>query len=310
MKETKNIIYPKLCGGVFFSILQSYITNHVPASLYFNGVKDPKSNIPTLISLICVIDPDFKNSLPQFSSIKKYTSEYINCRHETPKGLAVNTIPYLAKLRHQMSGNYPSLLWRMHTFLDETVCLHNAEGKERIPELTQLVREIIEIINHDTSLKNVKFPIGPNGESMPIDMSSTIHFQAFMLGIWSYIIENHIDNVVDMNTMDEWKALKDRGSTVNSPKIVIMELNEPEIVNSEHDGALDNYDNMIKHITDAEEIPRNGHLNEDTGSDDSADSSHHCQSYFENRSLVQTFNNYGSGPQIANNTGTIIIGKK
>ncbi len=310
MKETKNIIYPKLCGGVFFSILQSYITNHVSASLYFKGVKDPKSNIPTLISLICVIDPDYKDSLPGFTSVKKYTSQFINSRNKIPNGLAIDTKPYVAKLRHQMSGNYPALLWRMHTFLDETVCLHDAEGNDRIPELTQLVREIIEIINHDTSLKNAKFPIGPNGESMPIDTSSTIHFQTFMLGIWSYIIDNHIDNVVDINTMDEWKALKDRGSTVNPPKIVIMDIKEPEIIESEQDEASGSHDDMIKHITDAEEIPRNEHLNKDTGSDDSADSSHHCQSYFENRSLVQTFNNYGSGPQIANNIGTIIIGKK
>ncbi len=228
MEKTENRAYPKLCGGVFASILLSYRGKRIPKTLYYEGIKDPSSNIPSLISLICVADPDYVNHKPAFNSIKKYTSWFLNCREPIAKGLSITTSAYKARFRGLMKNNYNLLLWRMHSFIEDTIGIKDDSGNERIDELSQLVKEIIEIINHDPSCKDVEFPIGPNGLCMNISASNKYHFQSFILGIWAYIVEKSIDNVVDEELMENWKRNTEKGKTVeNSIHLIISQPEKP-----------------------------------------------------------------------------------
>ena len=327
MEQNNKPAYPKLCAGVFATILLSHRGDRIPKTKYFNQIKDAKSNIPALVSLICVVDPDYVNHKPSFTSIKKYTSQFLNCREKIPNGLRIGGSEYIALMNGQMQGNYHRLLWRMHSFLDEIIGLYDDDGNEKTLELSQLVRETIEIIRHDNKHKESKFPIGENGELQTISeaLKTGICFQSFVLGVWAYIIDNAIENAVKESLMENWKSDAKKGRSVaDDINLTIQDIQKPEnemkVLCPEE--ASDVVEDDADEVTE-EEIMFNSRSdnNADTeknASDNSFGSSHNDADSATGNSqtnnsngapqLIQNFNNYGGGPQIAVNNGTIILG--
>lgn len=216
-----NREFPPLCGGVFFRILLGYRKQRLSQKAYYSGEKDTRSNIPVLLALIQVTAPSFQS--PKQSTIKTNTSAFLNCREEVPGTLPFCDAGFIASFRGQMKDHYPNLLYRMSTFLDYVIGL---EDKYR---LASLVKEVVEIMEHDPECRNAKFYIGPNRESAtPADISD-ISFQSFMLGVWYYIISKNRSNKIRESLYDEWARSKQKGSTVTRQiHVEVQTVEEPE----------------------------------------------------------------------------------
>ena len=255
MGITENKKFPPLCGGVFFTILKPYRSDRISPQLYYNEIKDPKSDIPTLIELIGVVKPDFleKKNLPSFSSIKSYTSKFLNCRENVPNGLEIGKPGYIASFNAQMDESYHSLLQRMHVFLDQSIGLHNKDGSPKTPELTQIVKEIIEILENDPACASAEFRIGKNGELMQLSDAKTVYFQSFILGIWHYIVTSQIENELKGSLYDDWHFLKNKGSKAKHRfKLAIQDVTFGDGSDS---ATSEETADDIEVVTDAEEVP-------------------------------------------------------
>ena len=253
MGTTENKKFPPLCGGVFFTILKPYRSDRISPQLYYNEIKDPKSDIPTIIELIGVVKPDFleKKNLPTFGAIKTYTSKFLNCRENVPNGLEIGKPGYIASFNAQMDDHYHSLLLRMHSFLDQSIGLHNKDGSPKTAELAQLVREIIEIMENDPACINAEFRIGKNGEWMRLSAAKTVYFQSFILGVWHYIVASKISNELKGNQYDDWNSSKNKGASAKHRfKLAIQDLTSSKGADT---AANEETADDIKVITDAEQ---------------------------------------------------------
>ena len=311
MASDDNRKFPPLCGGTFFSILIPYRGERVPPKRYYEKIKDPKSDIPTLVALICVIKPDYEKELPAYSSISTYTSQFRNCRAKIPKGLFIGKPDYRASFEYQMDNSYEALLWRLHSFLDSNIGLYDNEGNPKTAEMSQLVSEILELIAHDPACKDRMFRIGPNGERRKIQKDDTIHFQSFILGIWYYIVSENTDNKITQNIYNNWMARSDKGKTIQKTyELKIQSLARPDEKSLSDIPGRNNVDKQ------EETIERISEENVETISESVESESKKTNNGFHSEQqqsssqpqIVQNFANFGNGPQIAVNNGTIILG--
>ncbi|CAK7037669.1 MAG: hypothetical protein BACD_00181 [Bacteroides rodentium] len=312
MSDINKRKYPPLCGGVFFTTLIPYRGERIPAKRYYEGIKDPKSDIPTLVSLICVVKPSYEKKLPALKSIRTYTSEFKNCRKDIPAGLFLAKPGYIASFNQNMDDHYSILLWRMHSFLEGNIGLYDG-NEPKIAEMTQLVRELIEVLENDPQCKDHQFRIGPNGESMTLDSAEIIYFQSFILGIWHYIVTEHPCNKITENLYDTWLSYSDKGENIDHKiKVEIQDVTKPEegigLEDIEDDDiAEDHTDTSVNDDPDA----KIEHVATDSVEEDPDDTNPPPENPFsQDGKIVQNFANFGSGPQIANNNGIIILGDR
>ena len=311
MASDNNRKYPPLCGGTFFSVLIPYRGDRVPPKRYYEKIKDPKSDIPTLISLICVVKPDYEKKLPAYSSIGTYTSQFRNCREKIPKGLFIGKPDYKASFEDQMDNSYETLLWKLHTFLDSNIGLYDKDGNPKTAEMSQLVSEILELIDHDPACKDRMFRIGPNGEMRKIQKDGIIHFQSFMLGIWYYIVSEHINNEIAQDIYDNWMAREDKGRTIQKTySLKIQSLAEPDEglpSNIPDKGNADKQEEAIERISeeDVETVSESEEVESEKADGEFHNEQHQSSPQPQ---IVQNFANFGNGPQIAVNNGTIVLG--
>ena len=322
MGNTDIKAFPPLCGGVFFTILKPYRSDRISPQLYYDEIKDPKSDIPTLIELIGVVKPDFleKKNLPSYGSIKSYTSKFLNCRESVPNGLEIGKPGYIASFNAQMDDSYRLLLCRMHGFLDQSIGMRNKDGSPKTAELTQLVREIIEIMENDPACADVNFRIGKDGESMKLSEIKTVYFQSFILGIWHYIVASQIENKLKESLYDDWHNLKNRGTTASHRfKLVIQDINPADGMDGTAPTApsedADDIEVVTGSIDDAANDSDDGTDRTD-GSNEADDSSQNFkfkEEKDENGNPVKQtlFYNAGEGTQIETVNGglTLHIGK-
>lgn len=198
--------YPPLCGGVFFRILLNYRKEKTTQRAHYPGDGKPLSNQRALLALIQVTDPGFDND--KFNTIKKNTSRFLNCRDDIPGSLPFTTPSFTSSFQGQMKDSYPGLLQRMDAFLR---CLIDMDDMH---SLAALVKELLEIIEHDPACADGEFRIGADGSAADIFSVTGICLQSFILGVWYYIIKNRPCNKVDEYLYDDWNGSIERGETV------------------------------------------------------------------------------------------------
>lgn len=231
MTEYEN---QRLCGGIFFVLLQQAKNQRTSARKKTCGDTDGLSDPDMLAELIRVAYPEYEEA-PK-DSFKTITSSYKSCRVASSAYLPFKKVEIQSAFDEQIKHNYNQALFTMSKFT-KFFLDGNRMGY-------WLVIALLELIESDSSIDaDELFYIEDDGT--PICKSSfhgitDIKFQSFLLGIWHYIITKRPDNKVGQTTYENWhkKAITQRAprefvSNIGKKSGLAIQLNILDLLDEE-----------------------------------------------------------------------------
>lgn len=193
MEEKKYI----LCGGTFFDLLIQARRQRTSARKRTDGEKDGLSDREMLEALIKVAFPDF--TAPAGRSMSTYTSSYKSCRLSSNEYLPFENTELVSNFDRLVKEDYGIALKRMSNFSEQFL---DEKGMGN-----WLVRAIMETVHYDDSITDEVFYIDGPGQEFDkkhLTAAENISLQAFLLGIWHFIVTERPDNTVGAATYDAW----------------------------------------------------------------------------------------------------------
>ena len=134
--------FPKLCGGVYFSLILKALKTKASAEEHYQGIKDGLDDQSVLIGLIKIINKDYIELLS--GSFKTITSDYKNFKRATSDHLPFGEPTTVTAFDNLVHENYVTAFSRMANFIDRFIDI----GKDNKNEVW-LVKALLEIINND-----------------------------------------------------------------------------------------------------------------------------------------------------------------
>lgn len=188
----------RLCGGTFFVLLLQARKQRTASRKNAMGEKDNLSDSNVLEGLIRVAIPNYVSTGGR--SIKTYTSSYKSCKLSANDYIPFDKSGLISAFDRLVQTNYTQALLRMCDF----VAAYIAGGAMQ----DWLVAAILELIESDDSIDGEEmFFVLPNGETQSkseMGETSEIFLQAFLLGVWHFILIKRSDNKVGLDTFDAW----------------------------------------------------------------------------------------------------------
>jgi len=203
----ENEFYPRLCGGTFFLLVLKAMKPRTQMRGGFGSTNDGLTEPNCLAGLIQVFYPGYKKG-PD-STFGPNTTAYKKCEDTTGSAyLPFDYTETIESFHGKVTTRYAEPLAAMNAFVESFVST-DALGE-------WLVHALFELIRDDQSIDDDElFYVTPDGKPTRKDRLSglsIIHQQAFMLGVWDYVLKNRPDNTVGQATFAEWyKAPKNRG---------------------------------------------------------------------------------------------------
>lgn len=203
---SKEKIDLRLCGGVFFELILKARKQRIKARETISGSSDGLSNTNCLKSLIRIFNPEYIE--PVQSTFKQNTSQYKKCAMSKGTYLPFAEKTIIDNFDKGIKVSYSDYLDRMYSFVMDYL---DTEGKARV-----LCEELLSLIEADTSiLKEQEFYCLSDGDVIrknELLTCNSICFEAFLLGIWHFILINRSDNLVGKTTI---AVLSEQGSIHN-----------------------------------------------------------------------------------------------
>lgn len=171
--------------------------------LSYAGDSDGLSDPETMTAFIKVMSPDF--TVPAGGTFKENTSSYKNCRKNC--GTYLPFVIDSAEVRafdECVCGNYGAALSNMASFTNSFLEVETSAKKDEY-----LVKALAEIIKDDEGIpSNAVFYINADGSSstkVQLLAATEICLQAFLIGVWHYVLLNRTDNTQGRSTIVNWK---------------------------------------------------------------------------------------------------------
>jgi hypothetical protein len=194
---------PYLCGGVFITQLMNARKQRRSVRDHYAGHGDGLSDPKTMEAFIKVMSPDFR--MPAGGTFKENTSAYKNCRKNHGTHLPFGTAaPEVRAFDDDVRRSYQIVLLNMISFTDSFLAVGTSEKKDE-----SLIKELVEIIGADEEIPDdALFFINENGlpsTKTQLLSATSVCFQAFLIGVWHYILLNRPDNRRGRDTINGWE---------------------------------------------------------------------------------------------------------
>ena len=281
---------PYLCGGVFLTQLMQARKPRAGVRERYAGNSDGLSDPETMLAFVKVMCPDF--TVPAGKTFKENTSSYKNCRKNSGTYLPFAvTSAEVRTFDECVRGDYATALTRMVSFTNDFLEVEKSAKKDE-----HLVKALGEIIRDDEDIPaTAVFYINEDGSpstKAQLLAITAVCFQAFLVGVWHYILMNRPDNTLGRSTITNWTptysgAHVERVYPADAPSEA---AGAAEPVSSEDDAAPTIEDEIVDEIPAGEEEPCSGQ----TG-----------QALKATKQVIM--NNYGKGVQIEELNGTLTI---
>ena len=281
---------PYLCGGVFLTQLMQARKPRAGVREHYAGDSDGLSDPETMLAFIKVMSPDF--TAPAGQTFKENTSSYKNCRKNSSTYLPFSVDSAEVRTFDDcVRGDYATALTRMVSFTDDFLEVGTSAKKDEY-----LVKALVEIIRNDKDIPaDTMFYINEDGLPSTKKQLLTITavcFQAFLVGVWHYIIMNRQDNTLGRSTIIDWTPMYSETHIEQvysaSSSNTTEEPAEPSHPEDEATPTLEA--EIVDEVPAGEEEPHSGQ----TG-----------QAPKATKQVIM--NNYGKGVQIEELNGTLTI---
>lgn len=194
--------YPRLCGGTFFMLLLQAVKQRTKARQHIAGERDNLSETDVLIGLIRVIYPEFAKPVTK-STFKTNTSAYKKCKISVGTYLPFGVDSVVDSFDGRVKNEYHNPLNAMTTFVNDYLEVGTSSNKDK-----RLVKALIELVAADESIEeNRQFYSYVDGQPLlknELVTLSEVCLQAFLLGIWHFILVNRKDNLIGAATYLKW----------------------------------------------------------------------------------------------------------
>lgn len=197
-----NNDYPRLCGGVFFTLILQDIKQRISAREHYKGESDGLSDPDILIGLITVIDPDYVRPT---KSIKSKVNDYKSCKQSKGKYLPFGNSAEVQEFDNRVRTSYQTELQAMTKFVQDYLEIGSSGKREY-----KLIKALLDLIDQDKSIKDESSEamyVSPDGKALrrsEIVKMQDIHLPALLLGIWHFCNTKRQDNSIGAPTYDEW----------------------------------------------------------------------------------------------------------
>jgi len=188
--------FPRLCGGTFLTLLLRALKKK-----HKNGSKQGLTEPECFMGLIRVITPKYDFPAAE-STIKQDTSKYKNCvlNPATSSWLPFDVPEYIEPFNELVTSRYGAVLRRMIDFGEQYIDA-DIMGNWLVNALLELIADD-EVIGSDAL-----FYVQPEGNAVTkADMlyQGDIKLQAFLLGVWHYVIMNASDSTIGQATLENY----------------------------------------------------------------------------------------------------------
>ena len=183
---------------------------HLKATSYYNGKKEPNSEPRILYSLAKVVVPDWIDiSTLNKRTISDSTRAFKLCEGDGGSVYPFTDKPSMALFNQRIKTDYPSLLLQM----SETISNYMDIDSRDKP--TRLVHELITLLEADGSIDTAQpFYIQEDGFSVTkaqILKMQDICLHSFLLGIWHYALNRPEGNKVGADMIKLWSPSTNGG---------------------------------------------------------------------------------------------------
>lgn len=205
MSKNEN---PCLCGGTFFTQLLNARKQRIGPRQKYNGESDGLSDPNALVALIKVCSPSYTEPTPlTFPTFKGNTSDFKNCKVSSGTYLPFGDTGEVRSFDECVRTNYGEALSRMLAFTDTFL-----DAEKDIKKDEYLAEALIELISEDSSIgSDALFYALENGTAVTkeaLTASADICLQAFLVGVWHYILLQRPDNKIGRSTIENWMPSK------------------------------------------------------------------------------------------------------
>jgi len=216
---------PHLCGGVFLTYILGARKQRFGVREHYSGDSDGLSDPEAFADLMRVVSPSY--TVPTGKTFKENTSSYKNCRKNGGTYIPLNGTAETRAFDECVRTDYQTALSRMLHFTDTYL----DTGKDS-KKVEYLVEALIEIISKDTSIEaDAKFYSLENGSSISkrtLVVSTVFCLQAFLVGVWHYILQNCPDNMLGRDTIENWKPTAGFTQKIIVKDCIIQKTKSPD----------------------------------------------------------------------------------
>lgn len=195
-----NNDYPRLCGGIFFTLVLQDIQQRMSAREHYKGESDGLTDPDVLIGLIEVINPDYQR--PN-KSIRTKVNDYKSCKQSKGEYLPFGNTAEVTEFDNRVKCDYLSELLAMTQFVQNFLEIGSSGKREY-----KLITALLDLISQDESIKEAdEMYVSPDGEALPkseIVKMKDVHLPAFLLGIWHFCNTQRKNNRVGEATYNIW----------------------------------------------------------------------------------------------------------
>lgn len=209
---------PKLCGGTFFTIIVSTI-GLSRTSRNFYAHEEHSAQYIVFRDLIRIIEPTYR--ITNQDSFKTSTTYYKSCQKDAGQHAPFDEV-HAKSFDLLVKKEYSTALERMYDFAKAHL------NEEFDHSIILLVAALRDLIKSDSSIPDdAMFYVKESGRPISkAELCSTTRFslQAFLLGVWHYIVSNQVDNTLGRDTYLSW--LK---TTESNHKVLEFDLGTEDI---------------------------------------------------------------------------------
>ena len=220
---------PRLCGGVFLTYLLDARKQRFGVREHYSGDSDGLSDPEAFADLIRIISPNY--TVPAGKTFKENTSSYKNCRKNAGTYIPLNGTAETRAFDECVRTDYQTALSRMLSFTDTYL-----ETGENTKKDEYLVEALVEIISEDTSIEDdAEFYALEDGSTISkrtLVVSTHFCLQAFLIGIWHYILQNRPDNMQGRDTIESWKPTAGYTQKLTVKNCTVQETESPDSVDT------------------------------------------------------------------------------
>lgn len=243
-----NNDYPRLCGGIFLTLLLQARKQRTGSRERSKGESDCLKDSDVLIGLIRIVNSNYQIS--KISTIKTMTNSYKSCTHSKGDYLPFDDDLIVNEFDRRVKTEYESVLLNMNDFIETFLDLDERIGKYKL-----LVRALIELIERDEAIAiDSEFIIAQGQSIKKSDFSNkkSFNLSAFLLGVWHFIVTNIPNNKVGKITYDSWcptagHAKRDYVGNFGHGKYSQIEV---LLDNSKQDSSTENYECEIEVVNE------------------------------------------------------------
>lgn len=195
-------VKPRLCGGIFYSLLLEARPQRTNYSEHLRGDTDGLSETNMMVNLCRVINPGYKTPSKQ-DSFETTVSKYKSCIISKSAYVVITEAKEKRAFNAKVRNNYPDALKAMCSFVDYFI----DNGVDTAGYIT-LVANLMELIDLDDSIDPERdFFVNLDGSAVKkknLGGLRCITLQSFLLGVLHYISETQNDNRIGQETYSTW----------------------------------------------------------------------------------------------------------